>query len=331
MFIAAIIGIEELYITEQKQAARRDEFVADLQAFADENDEYVSSSETISEWIRRNPYVFLLVYQDSDVAPVSVSVPRTDPPSQDSILAEYLGARVDESIERDQLIEDATSGGFYSITFADGRAIVAISEYTENFYFSTFGSVSVIVAALVFILAIVNYVRVIIVRIKRFESDVTIVSEMDMDYEIISDGVDEIARLSSNVERMRRRMLDHIKSEQEAREANTDLITSISHDIRTPLTVLMGYIEMMKERECEDEILQSYISATESTALRLKQLSDDMFKYSLAFGDTKGMTVGAESVFVKYLYGIKASQVFLANAVQLSRLLSGIVEVLLAP
>ena len=33
--------------------------------------------------------------------------------------------------------------------------------------------------------------------------------------------------------------------------------------------------------------MQSYISATESTALRLKQLSDDMFKYSLAFGDTK--------------------------------------------
>ena len=33
--------------------------------------------------------------------------------------------------------------------------------------------------------------------------------------------------------------------------------------------------------------MESYISATESTALRLKQLSDDMFKYSLAFGDTE--------------------------------------------
>jgi signal transduction histidine kinase len=38
-----------------------------------------------------------------------------------------------------------------------------------------------------------------------------------------------------------------------------------------------------------DEIMQAYISATESTAMRLKQLSEDMFKYSLAFGDTGGM------------------------------------------
>ena len=45
---------------------------------------------------------------------------------------------------------------------------------------------------------------------------------------------------------------------------------------------------MMKEQEC-DEIMKSYIASTENTALRLKQLSDDMFKYSLAFGDTKGM------------------------------------------
>jgi signal transduction histidine kinase len=109
-----------------------------------------------------------------------------------------------------------------------------------------------------------------------------------MNYEILDDGSDEIKRLSENVDRMRRRMLDHIKSEQEAREANNELITSISHDIRTPLTVLMGYIEMMKERE-NDEIMQAYISATESTAMRLKQLSEDMFKYSLAFGDTGGM------------------------------------------
>jgi signal transduction histidine kinase len=80
-------------------------------------------------------------------------------------------------------------------------------------------------------------------------------------------------------------MLHHIKSEQEAHETNAELLSSLSHDIRTPLTVLMGYIEMMKEHEGVDDLMASYISATESTALRLKQLSDNMFRFSLAFGD----------------------------------------------
>jgi signal transduction histidine kinase len=81
-------------------------------------------------------------------------------------------------------------------------------------------------------------------------------------------------------------MLQHIESEKEARATNSELITSISHDIRTPLTVLMGYIEMMREHQ-PDEVMQGYIDATESTAMRLRQLSDDMFKYLLAFGDTE--------------------------------------------
>ena len=133
----------------------------------------------------------------------------------------------------------------------------------------------------------IRYTRELIDRIKRFESDVTIVAEIDMGYEIVSEGADEISVLTDKVEQMRRRMLEHIRSEQEAHETNAALIASISHDIRTPLTVLMGYLEMMRAQGTTDEVMESYISATESTAQRLKQLSDDMFKYSLAFGDTE--------------------------------------------
>ena len=190
-------------------------------------------------------------------------------------------------MERDDLFSDATANGFYRITVSDGSLTVAMAEYSENLYYGMFSAISVLAAALTFVFSLVGYIRVVIDRIKRFAGDVTIVSDIDMNYEIISEGADEISTLSDNVEQMRQKMLDHIKSEQEAREANTELITSISHDIRTPLTVLMGYIEMMKAHSADDEVMQGYISATENTALRLKHLSDDMFKYSLAFGETQ--------------------------------------------
>ena len=58
----------------------------------------------------------------------------------------------------------------------------------------------------------------------------------------------------------------------------------MSHDIRTPLTVLLGYIDMMKERAAEDPTMMEYVVASEKTAMRLKRLSDDLFSYFLLFG-----------------------------------------------
>ena len=288
VIVPSIIVIYEVYESREEKMLRREEYLADLQEFIDEGEIDSSGIDQISEWLRRNSYVYLAIYTKPTDTPLG-SIP-SNPESEDGYrVIEFVGANIDESLDSDDLFSAAVKNGYFLINLADVSMTLAINEYTEDLYYSTWGTIAFIVAGVAFLLSLVNYMRVIIERIKRFASDVTIVSEMDMDYEIVSEGVDEIGKLSDNVERMRRRMLDHIKSEQEARAANTELITSISHDIRTPLTVLIGYIEMMKDRETDDPLMESYIQATDSTAQRLKQLSDDMFKYSLAFGDTKGM------------------------------------------
>ena len=280
--------INYYYVTPEMQQNRRNEYLSSLQEYVTDNDVTLDTSDEIGGWVRENPYVYLLVYQSNEVAePKSDSSGENVRPDENYKLSEHAGSRIDESKSREQLIAAALKNGYHKISLLDGYVIVSINEYTENLYYATFNLISGLASILTFVLALVRYVRVLIERIKRFESDVTIVSEIDMGYEIVSEGKDEIANLSTKVETMRRTMLDHIKSEQEAREANTELITSIAHDIRTPLTVLMGYIEMMKDNESCDDTMRDYISATESTALRLKDLSDDMFKYSLAFGDTK--------------------------------------------
>lgn len=267
-----------------RRAERREEYLDSLQRYVISREIDRENSQNIAEWIRDNPYVFLIVYYDTETEGKADS----SQPDVNNKPDEFIGSRIAEALERSQLVMDATSRGYHQITLVDeGTVTVALAEYTENLYYSSFNIISILMAILFFTLSLVDYIRIIIDRIKRFESDVTIVSEIDMDYEIISEGADEIATLSGKVEQMRRSMLDHVKSEQEARETNAELIASISHDIRTPLTVLMGYIDMMKEHGGYDEVMESYILATENTALRLKQLSDDMFKYSLAFGDAE--------------------------------------------
>ena len=304
--------IDNYYTSPEMQKARRMDYLNDLQQYVQRRSLYMENTDQIGGWVRDNPYVYLLVYQKSNQGELTSYISVTPgKPSEKDKLRELPGSRIDENLNRDQLIADAQKNGYYTIQLMDGNVTVAISEYTENLYYSIFTFASILAAILTFVLALVRYIRILIERIKRFESDVTIVSEIDMNYAIVSEGQDEMSNLSARVEGMRCTMLDHIRSEQEAREANTELITSISHDIRTPLTVLMGYIEMMKEHAEGDMLMQSYIDASESTALRLKQLSDDMFKYSLAFGDTKKSVKLEEYDFITLYEQIFAEHILL--------------------
>lgn len=186
---------------------------------------------------------------------------------------------------REELIAEAEANGLYPIELADGTLIAALTEFTQELYFDIANATAFAMAALSLTLVLLVYMSQVIAKIKKLEADVTVVSHTDMNHAIVCEGNDELSRLSSNVETMRNSILDKVRREREAREANTELVTSISHDIRTPLTVLLGYIDMMKARAADDEVMSGYISASESTAIRLKRLSDDMFKYALTFGE----------------------------------------------
>jgi signal transduction histidine kinase len=99
---------------------------------------------------------------------------------------------------------------------------------------------------------------------------------------------------------MRISMLASLEKEKEALNANAELITSMSHDIRTPLTVLLGYLDIMKTLN-SDEKIKDYIQASEATALKLKELSDDMFRYFLVFGGSD-IEVNIEAYDAKTLF-----------------------------
>jgi len=60
----------------------------------------------------------------------------------------------------------------------------------------------------------------------------------------------------------------------------TDLITNVSHDIKTPLTSIINYVDLLKRLKIEEEPAKGYISILDSKAQRLKQLTDDLVEAS---------------------------------------------------
>ncbi len=184
---------------------------------------------------------------------------------------------------REELMKYAQEKGAHLISTSDGSILVSMADFSEYLYYDLTNIAAIILAVIVLVIVVLLYSHSVSRRISRIANDVAVVAEGDMDHTIRPDGMDEIGRLSRDVESMRTAMLENVAKERELMDANAELVTSMSHDIRTPLTVLLGYLNVMKLHS-PDEEMTSYINASEKTALRLKKMSDDMFNYFLLFG-----------------------------------------------
>lgn len=307
--------ISNYYVTDEGRSEREESYIANLQSFVDKNQLSSEDTDRIAGFAKSHKYVYLLLYRDNELFFSSDMIPDAEDktPTQDGASGESSSESKEESGDgvtdssdskddalddifgsgitvdyptREELKQYAEENDFYELELSDGILFASVAEFSEYFYYDVFNIAGLLAAFLSLALIIILYFRTVISRIKRLEREVMMVAGGNMNRPILSDGYDEISRLSKNVENMRCAILDSTREEREAREANTELITAMSHDIRTPLTVLLGYLDIMKEC-AESEQMRAYVLASENTAMRLKTLSDDMFNYSLAFGNMK--------------------------------------------
>lgn len=104
----------------------------------------------------------------------------------------------------------------------------------------------------------------------------------DLNQPIASMGNDELGVLARELDQMRSTLYTNIQQEVESRRANQDLITAMSHDLRTPLTILHGYLDILalgRNPEQQSEYVRRCLQKTED----IQQLTDRMFEYSLVY------------------------------------------------
>ncbi len=71
-----------------------------------------------------------------------------------------------------------------------------------------------------------------------------------------------------------------VKTSMKDEQMKTDLITNVSHDIKTPLTSIINYVDLLKRLKIEEEPARGYIAILDGKAQRLKQLTDDLVEAS---------------------------------------------------
>lgn len=87
-----------------------------------------------------------------------------------------------------------------------------------------------------------------------------------------------IENLNSISEGMQKAIEEQLKSEH----FRTELITNVSHDLKTPLTSIINYVDLLKKRNIQDEAAQNYIAILEQKSQRLKTLTEDLVEASKA-------------------------------------------------
>ena len=73
-----------------------------------------------------------------------------------------------------------------------------------------------------------------------------------------------------------------VEEEMKSQRMKTDLITNVSHDLKTPLTAIITYVDLLKDENITSEERTSYVSTLDMKSQRLKHLIEDLFEVSKA-------------------------------------------------
>ncbi len=167
-----------------------------------------------------------------------------------------------------------------------------IQPYIKNLYFfpNLYKSIhaSIISGLLIYIIGIASFVLIFVLIINReikyikyISKQVKKIANEDFGATIEIRGKDELAELCENINIMSRELKSKFEKEREIEKIKTEFITNVSHDLRTPLTSIIGYMDFLKNEKFKSEKEEKeYINSAYNLSNKLKSLIDQLFEFT---------------------------------------------------
>ena len=174
-----------------------------------------------------------------------------------------------------------------TITFEDGD-LQALLYYDPVRAWLRWGTLVVLVVCIglfmaVFLLGcrrIVRYICLLSQEVQGMENG-------DLSRPVTIQGSDELTALAACLDSMRLTLDQQRRQEAETSARVKSLITQMSHDLRTPLTTLLLYTEIVARGKYQTpDQLSGYLTKIDAKARQIKQMSDHLFEYALVTRDT---------------------------------------------
>ena len=177
--------------------------------------------------------------------------------------------------------------GDIPLEFANGTYDLIYYSYHRSQFTYPYVIASIILCVAVFLSGILIFIGRMMKRVSAVKDSIVRMSVGDLSSPVPPCGADEIGIVSKELDTLRQTLQENIRRESESRQANQDLITAMSHDLRTPLTVLNGYLEVLKLKRADPGAREKYVDRCLEKAADIKALTDRMFEYALVYDENE--------------------------------------------
>lgn len=232
-----------------------------FQKYVNKNKLKSADTSAIKMWAQRNPDISMVVYREDS------TIYNSFYPKNPTSFLESL---------------DTSAYATYKIKFTDRRAVMLVYGSYNYRVYAVIQSIIILFGVLLFLSFVVFFINQEIQRISRLRDEIGILQTGNLDYPITIEGKDELAALANGLDGMRLSLRNQFQVERDLLKANQNMVTSMSHDIRTPLTSILLYAEILKTRRWKtDEELMMYINKIDERTHVLKERTDNLFEYAI--------------------------------------------------
>ncbi len=242
------------------------QYIHKLQEYVNKESISTRDTEKLNDWVKKQQLLFIQIYKDE------IQVFDSEYPEQ-------------EIWEEEITAGNYAWENYYMVDFTDGTAEVTITgAYIYQLYnYVVIGELTI--SFVFFLVFVLLGIRRKIAYIRKLSEEIELLEGGSLEYKITVKGKDELTALAEGLDSMRLSFGNLIRQESEMVQENQRIVTEMSHDLRTPITSIMLYTEILKKGKYEnEEQLQEYLDKIEQQARRMKQLSDHLFEYSLTAG-----------------------------------------------
>ncbi len=159
------------------------------------------------------------------------------------------------------------------------QSLFYVNRSLQNFF--GFPVVATVIGILLFIGIVMLLSQGTIRQINQLMLGTKRLARGELDEEIVVSSSDELGQMAVQINQMAAQLKLSLAEERTAVQSKNELISNVSHDLRTPLTSIIGYLRLVNEDQYKDEVeLRYYTDIAYDKSLRLGRLVNDLFEYT---------------------------------------------------
>lgn len=215
-------------------------------------------------------------------------------------------------------------------------------------WFWTESIIAIVLVLFVISAAMIYWIyRATIIPLDKLKTATRNISEGNLDFVVEAEGEDEISELCKDFEFMRQKLKESAEESIQADKDSKELISNISHDLKTPITAIKGYVEGLRDGVAvTEEKRDKYLKTIYNKAIEMDRLIDELTLYSRIdtnripysfnklsvdefFGDcSDSLLAELESKGIDFYYknNLEPGYEMIADAEQLSRVVNNIIS-----